>query len=517
MDDGSGDVSADGVHRRSVLGLGAVAGAAVASGAMAAVKPGDITALNAVALQKAIRTRAVSCVEVMGAYLDRIEQVNPAHNAIVALQPREALIRQAGERDAQLARGEAVGPLHGFPHAVKDLQAVKGIRYTQGSPVYRDTVAAADSLMVERLRAAGVVFIGKTNTPEFGLGSHTFNPVYGVTRNAYDPTKSAGGSSGGAAVALALNMAPLADGSDYAGSLRNPAGWNAVYGFRTSIGRVAAHVREDWLPSMGVQGPMARNVADLALLLSVQAGFDSRAPLSIDGDGSDFRPPIRGDVKGRRIAWAGDFGGFTPNEPGVLETCRGALKTFAALGCVVEDAYPAFDLEKVWGSFIRLRGWQQGGNLLDIYNDPARRPLLKPEAVLEVETGLKLSAFDVLADSIVRSDWTQAVRRFFERYDYLIAPTAQLFPFDAAETWPRTVAGRPMRTYHEWMQAVCLVTMSGCPALAAPAGFGPGGLPMGIQVVAPVHHELDCLQLAFAYEQASGGRLRRRPGLLTMA
>jgi amidase len=507
----SGDEGGDGIDRRSVLGLGAVAGAAVASGAMAAVKPNDITALDAVALQRAIRTRAVSCVEVMGAYLDRIERVNPAHNAIVALQPREALMREAGARDAQLARGEAVGPLHGFPHAVKDLQAVKGIRFTQGSPAFRDTVAAGDSPMVERLRAAGVVFIGKTNTPEFGLGSHTYNPVYGVTRNAYDPAKSAGGSSGGAAVALALHMAPLADGSDYAGSLRNPAGWNAVYGLRTSIGRVAAHGKEDWLPSMGVQGPMARNVADLALLLSVQAGFDARAPLSIDGDGSEFRPPIRGSVKGKRIAWAGDFGGFTPTEAGVLETCRGALKAFETAGCVVEEAYPAFDLEKVWTSFMRLRGWQQGGNLLDIYNDPARRLLLKPEAVFEVETGLRLSAFDVLADSIVRSEWTQAVRRFFERYDYLIAPTAQLFPFDAAETWPKTVGGRTMRTYHEWMQAVCLVTMTGCPSLAVPAGFGPQGLPIGVQIVAPVHRELDCLKLAAAYEAAAGPAIQRPP------
>lgn len=511
---GNGDATANGLDRRAVLGLGAVAGAAVASGARAAVKgAGDITAMDAVGLQRAIRARQVSCVEVMGAYLDRIERLNPKVNAIVALQPRDALIRQAHEKDAQLARGEPVGPLHGFPHAVKDLQPVKSIGFTQGSPIFRDTVAAADALMVERLRAAGVIFIGKTNTPEFGLGSHTFNPVYGVTRNAYDQTRSAGGSSGGAAVALALDMVPVADGSDFGGSLRNPAGWNAVYGFRTSIGRVAAHGREDWLPGMGVQGPMARNVADLALLLSVQAGFDARAPLSIAGDGSEFRPPINGGVKGKRIGWAGDFGGFTPNEPGVLDTCRTALKTFEAAGCVVEDAYPAFYFEKLWQAFIRLRGWMQGGNLLDFYNDPKRRPLLKPEAMFEVETGLKLNAFDVVADSIVRSDWTQAVRRFFERYDYLIVPTAQVFPFEAEETWPKTVGGRAMRTYHEWMQAVCLVTMSGCPSLAVPAGFGPGGLPIGIQIIAPVHGELDCLRLAAAYEAAAGPAIRPPPPL----
>ncbi|MDB5424181.1 MAG: amidase, partial [Phenylobacterium sp.] len=474
----------------------------------------DIVTLDAVGLGQAIRSRKISCVEVMGAYLDHIDRVNPRVNAIVALQDRAGLLRQAQSRDGQLARGEAVGPLHGFPHAVKDLQPVKGIRYTQGSPIFRDVVATADAIPVERLRSAGAIFIGKTNTPEFGLGSHTFNPVYGVTRNAYDPTRSAGGSSGGAAVGLALRMLPLADGSDYGGSLRNPAGWNGVLGFRTSIGRVPVHVREDWLPSMGVNGPMARNVADLALLLSVQAGYDPRAPLSMESGGGQFGGPLRGDVRGKRIAWVGDFGGFTPCEPGVLETCRTALKTLERLGCIVEEAVPDYPLEKVWRSFIRLRGWQQGGGLLGLYNDPALRPLLKPEAIYEVETGLRLSAYDVLADSVVRSDWGQAVRRFLERYDYLVAPTAQVFPFDAQETWPREIAGQRMATYHEWMKGVCLITMSGCPALAVPAGLGPAGLPMGLQIVAPVHEEMACLKLAAAYEAADPWWLRRPPPML---
>ena len=242
--------------------------------------------LDAITLADAIRSRQVSCVEVMTAYLDHIEKLNPKVNALVALQDRAALVAQASERDAQLARGELMGPLHGFPYVVKDLALVKGIRTTFGSPILKDFVPVTDSIMVERLRKAGAIFIGKTNTLEFGLGSHTYNSVYGVTRNAYDQTRSAGGSSGGAAVSLALRMSPVADGSDYGGSLRNPAGWNNVFGFRTSFGLVPSDARDIWLPSMGVVGPMARTVADLSMLLSIQAGYDSRLPLSMEGDGA---------------------------------------------------------------------------------------------------------------------------------------------------------------------------------------------------------------------------------------
>jgi amidase len=408
-----------------------------------------------------------------------------------------------------------MGPLHGFPHAVKDLQPVKGIRSTQGSPIFRDFIPAVDSLMVERLRNAGAIIIGKTNTPEFGLGSHTYNPVYGITRNAYDQSRSAGGSSGGAAVALALRMLPVADGSDYGGSLRNPAGWNNVVGFRPSIGRVPNDARDVWLPSIGVTGPMARSVPALALLLSVQAGYDSRAPLSIDGDGAGFRGRLERDFKGARIAWAGDFNEVTPYEPGVLEVCKIALKTFEALGCVIEEAQPEYPLDDVWRAVLRIRAWQQGGNLLALYNDPAKRALLKPEAVYEIETGLKLSAYDITAASVVRSEWYQAVRRFFEYYDYLIVPTAQVFPFDAEIHWPSEIAGQKMETYHEWMKAMLLVSMSGCPALAVPAGFGDRNLPMGIQIIAPNHREMDCLALGHAYTTAANWTNTHLPSLLS--
>jgi amidase len=421
---------------------------------------------------------------------------------------------QAQERDAQLSRGESMGPLHGFPHAVKDMQPVKGIRSTSGSPILKDFIPSADSLMVERLRKAGAIIVGKTNTPEFGLGSHTYNPVYGATRNAYDQTRSAGGSSGGAAVALALRMLPVADGSDYGGSLRNPAGWNNVFGFRTSYGRVPSEARDVWLPSMGVLGPMARSVTDLAMLLSVQAGFDSRVPLSMDDDGTIFQRRLERDFKGTRIAWAGDFKGYTPYEPGVLDVCKNALKAFESIGCVVEEALPDYPLDAVWGAVLRLRAWQQGGALLAYYNDPSKRALLKPEAVFEIETGLKLSAYDITAASVVRTEWHQVVRRFFERYDYFVAPTAQLFPFDVEMHWPQEIAGKKMETYHEWMKAVLLITMSGCPALAAPAGFNDQGLPMGIQIVAPNHREFACLQLAYAYELATNWTSTHLPSLL---
>jgi amidase len=474
----------------------------------------EIVMMDGAALAGAIRSRQVSCLEVMTAYLDHIDRFNPKVNAIVALKDRSSLLAEARERDGELVRGAAIGPLHGFPQAVKDLTPVKGFPMTQGSPILKDFMPPADSVLAERLRKAGAIMIGKTNTPEFGLGSHTYNPVYGVTRNPYDLTRSAGGSSGGAAVALALRMLPVADGTDYGGSLRNPAGWNNVFGFRTSFGRVPADGRDAWLPSMGVTGPMARNVEDLALLLSVQAGYDARAPLSLEGDGAAFRGSLEADLKGKRIAWAGDFSGYIPYEPGVLDVCKSALKTFEAIGCVVEEAHPDYSIDAVWRAFIRLRAWQTGGTLLAFYNDPKKRALMKPEAVYEVESGMKLTAYDITAASAVRSEWYHAVRRFFERFDFLIVPTAQLFPFGIDMHWPAEVGGRKMATYHEWMKGVLPITMAGSPALAVPAGFGEEGLPIGIQIVGPNHAELACLQLAYAYDRATNWPARRPPPLL---
>lgn len=474
----------------------------------------EIVGLSACTLVHAIRTRKLSCVEVMNAYLDQIDRYNPAANALVALEDRSALLRKAREADADLADARPLGPLHGLPHAVKDLQPVKGIRFTRGSPLFKDAVAPADSLQVARLRAAGVIFIGKTNTPEFGLGSHTVNPVYGATPNSYDPARSAGGSSGGAAVGLALRMLPLADGSDYGGSLRNPAGWNNVCGFRTSFGRVPVDGSDVWSPSMGVIGPMARNIADLSLLLSVQAGHHPLAPLSMEGGGERFNVPPAADCKGQRIGWLGDFGGSTPYDPQVLDVCRAAMKRFEALGCSVEDAHPDFDVERAWQAFITLRAWQLAPQFVPLDQQPEARAQLNAQAQFELETGLGLGLAEVMEASAVRTDWSRAVMDLLTRYDYLVAPTAQLFAFDIKKRWPTEIAGRAMRTYHEWMQAVCLISLSGCPSLAVPAGFSDEGLPMGVQIIAPVHQELACLQLAAAYEATEPlWRLRPPPVL----
>jgi amidase len=463
----------------------------------------DIIELDAVALSRAVATRRVSCVELMNACLDRIEGLNPKVNAIVSLRDRASLIAEARTHDEQIARGERLGPLHGFPHAVKDLVLTAGIRTTFGSPLFRNFVPEHDSIMVERLRRAGAIIVGKTNTPEFGLGSHTFNDVFGATRNAYDQTRSAGGSSGGAAVALALRMLPLADGSDYAGSLRNPAAWNNIFSLRPSPGLVPAELPDLFFPSPGVLGPMARTVSDLALLLSVQAGYDRRVPSSLLVDPTIFTATTGTEIKGARIAWCGDFGGRIPFESGVLELCEAAARVFAELGCIVEATAPAFPLERLWRDFVTLRSWHIASGDAALYRDPAKRAQLKPELIWEIERGLALTGQDVAEASIGRSDWYRAVARFFLTYDFILVPSAQLFPFPVEWRWPREVAGRTMDTYHRWMENNILITMSGCPALNVPVGFDSRGLPMGMQIVAPMGDERHLLQLAEAYEQAT--------------
>ncbi len=479
--------------------------------------PPDIVMLDAVALSRAIQTRQVSCVEVMGAYLDQIDRLNPRVNAIVALRDRAALLHEARARDDELARGTVRGWMHGFPQAIKDLEPTRGIVSTSGSPIFKDHVPSADSIMVARLRASGAIIIGKTNVPEFGLGSQTYNSVYGTTLNAYDPSLTAGGSSGGAAVGLALCMLPVADGSDYGGSLRNPAAFNTVFGFRTCCGRVPVESRDAFLPSMGVLGPMARTVPDLAMLLSIQAGCDDRAPLSIEQDPAAFTQSLARDMRGVRIAWGGDLRGALPFEPGVLDVCGEALLAFEAIGCTVEDALPDHPIEQLWQDFLTLRAWQIGSRLVEYYRDPVLRALMKPEAIEEVERGLALTAFDVSAASIGRTAWYHAMLRLFERYDYLVLPGSQVFPFAADLHWPREIAGRAMDGYARWMQVMTPGTMSGCPVLSVPAGFDAQGRPMGLQIIGRNHAEFACLQLGFAYDQATGWVARHPPALLRAA
>ena len=476
-----------------------------------AVLPSQIHEMTGIQLGRAIRQKKVSCVEVMTATLDRIDRLNPKVNAIISRRERKPLLAEAKARDEVLARGEAVGPLHGFPQAVKDLDHVKGLPTVKGSPILKDFMPEADSIQVERMRRAGAIFIGKTNVPEFGLGSHTTNPVFGPSRNPYDLSRTPGGSSGGAAVSLALRMLPIADGSDYGGSLRNPAGWNNVFGFRPSIGRVPGEETDLFFPSMGTAGPMARSVPDLAMLLAVQSGYDPRVPYSIAENPNVFTQPLQHDFRGAKIAWLGDVGGYLPFEPGILDVCRKAMKTFEGLGCIVEEAIPDYPVDKVWQAFLVLRAWQSGGSGKVHYDDPEKRKLLNRQMLFEVESGLKLSAFEVTAAAQVRNEWYRAVLRFFRRYDFFVLPTAQMWPFPVETLWPTEIAGRKMTTYHEWMKVVLPVTMSGCPALAAPAGFSETGLPIGIQIVGPNLAELDCLKLAYAYDQASNWVTKRPP------
>lgn len=500
--------------RRDILKLAMASSILSLAGAgtlRAQAAPG-VTALGARDLSRAIHAREISCVEVMTAYLDRIEAVNPQVNAIVSLRPREVLLAEAAEADADLAAGRDRGWLHGVPQAPKDLTATVGLPTTMGSPILAKNMPKADSILVERTRAAGAILIGKTNTPEFGLGSHTYNPLFGPTLNAYDQRLSAGGSSGGAAVALAAHLLPVADGSDMMGSLRNPAGWNNVFGFRPSMGRVPfGPTPEVFFQQLGYEGPMGRSVADLALLLSTQAGYDARTPLSLDGTGAAFAGPLDRDFKGARIGWMGDLGGYLPMDPGVLETCEGALGQFAALGCTVEAVVPDFDMGKLWSAWVTLRSFLVSGGLGALYDTPETRALLKPEAIWEIETGRKLSGADVFRASATRSAWYQTLLKLHETYDFLVLPTAQIFPFDAKEPWPRVVGGREMDTYHRWMEVVIPGSMAGVPVLAVPAGFGPGGLPMGLQIMAPPRADLAALQIGHAYEQVQPYTARRSP------
>ncbi|MFT3973597.1 MAG: amidase [Amaricoccus sp.] len=473
--------------------------------------PDPITALGALELSRAIHAREVSCAEVMAAYLDRIAALNPHACALVSLRPRAALLAEAAAADAELAAGRDRGWLHGIPQAPKDLTATAGIPTTMGAPALATFVPAAHSILVERTVAAGAILIGKTNTPEFGLGSHTFNPLHGTTANAYAPGRSAGGSSGGAAAALALRLLPVADGSDMMGSLRNPAGWNNVFGFRPSIGRVpSGPTPEVFLQQLSTDGPMGRSVADLAALFATQAGHDPRAPLSLDGDGSTCAGPLEGAVRGTRIGWLGDLGGHLAMDPGVLETCEAALAVFEAMGCVVEPVRVDFDLDALWTAWTTLRSFLVAGSLGPLYDAPATREALKPEAVWEIERGRAFGASAVFRASTLRSAWYRAVLALHARWDVLALPTAQLFPFDALERWPGEVGGRVMDSYHRWMEVVVPASMAGTPTLAVPAGFGPGGLPMGLQLMGPPRADLAVLRLGHAYDLAQAWT-RRMP------
>jgi amidase len=462
----------------------------------------DLHNLPARQLAALIKSREASAREVVSAFLDRIEALNPTYNAIVSLLPRARILAQADAADAAVARGDSIGPLHGLPMAVKDTADTVGIRSTYGSPIFANNVPKADGLVVARQRQAGAIFIGKTNVPEFGLGSHSFNPVFGATGNAWNPAFTAGGSSGGAAAAVALRMLPFADGSDLGGSLRNPAAYNNILGFRPSQGRVPHWPRQEtFLDQLVTEGPLARSADDLALLLSVQAGYDPRVPLSLAGGIADCHDELEADLRGQRIGWLGDLGGHLPFEPGILELCETALARFAETGLTVEPVAPDFDWARLWRAFVVLRQFGIGANFAAAFDAPATRVLMKPELQWEIEESRRLTVAEVQQALVSRTAWYDTVLNLFGRYDFLALPTAQVFPFPIEDRWPKTIAGRQMDSYHRWMEVVVPGTLSGCPVISLPAGFsppGPGGagLPMGVQIIGKPRGDLALLQLA---------------------
>lgn len=469
----------------------------------------DISALD---LSRAIHLKQVSCQEVMQSTLDRIAQLNPQSNAIVSLQEPELLMAQARERDAQLGRGESMGWMHGMPQAIKDLSNAAGLRTTLGSPLMKDFVASEDGLMARRMKAAGAIVIGKTNSPEFGLGSHTFNEVFGPTRNAWNPGKSAGGSSGGAAVALAQRLLPVADGSDFMGSLRNPAGWNHVFGMRPSQGRVPMSPAQDvFIAQLGTEGPMGRHVRDVAMLLSVQAGADPASPLSLTDDPAQFAGALDSDPQGQRIGWLGDLQGYLPMEGGILEVCQSALNSFSGMGCTVDEARLGMPPEQIWQAWLVWRQALVGPRIAPFLVNPANRAHIKPEALWEHDQSLNLTGSQLMAASASRTRFYLSMLALFEQFDVLAIPVSQVWPFDIGLRWPQSVAGRDMDTYHRWMEVVIYATFAGLPSISVPAGFGENGLPMGLALIGKPQGDLALLKLAHAYEMANLDMINRCP------
>jgi amidase len=458
----------------------------------------DLHSISATALARRIRRREVSAREVLEAHLERIEQVNPQVNAIVTLVAEQAR-RRALELDEAAARSEFVGPLHGLPVAHKDLLETKGIRTTYGSPIFKDHVPEFSTLLVERAQQAGAITIGKTNTPEFGAGSQTFNPVFGPTRNPWDLSKTCGGSSGGAAVALACGMTPLADGTDFGGSLRNPASFCSVVGFRPSPGRVPNVPSRSAWNAINVCGPMARTVEDVALFLSAIAGPDARAPLSIHEPGSRFAGALARDCRGLRIAWCSRFAGL-PFDPKVLAVVNAQRGNFESLGCVTEEDQP--DFARADESFKTLRAlsfYQQHHGLLEHHAGH-----LKSTVIEEIERGTRLTGPQIAAAENQRTRLFVRVAEFLRDYDFLVLPTVQVPPFDVEQEFVNEIAGTQLHTYVDWMRSCYYISMTALPAISVPAGFTPEGLPVGLQIVGRHQDDWGVLQMAHAFQEVSG-------------
>jgi amidase len=451
----------------------------------------ELYTLDATSLSALIGQGALAPSDLMGATLARIAAVNPQVNAIVSLRDGDALMAEARACDTAPRKGW----LHGIPMAIKDLADAAGLPTVQGSPLFAGALAARDDLMVARLRAAGAIIIGKTNTPEFGLGSHTFNPVFGATRNPFDLGRSAGGSSGGAAVALATGMLAVADGSDMMGSLRNPAAWNNVYGLRPTWALVPPEPEgEMFLHQLSTLGPMARTPRDLAALLTTMSGPDPAQPHGRPAFAPGRAP---GPAAPCRIGWLADWGGAYPMDAGLLAEGEAAVARLAALGHHVDTLPPPFPAEKLWDSWTTLRSWAVAASL-----GPLNRTALKPEAVWEVERGHALTGAQIQAASAIRSDWFRTAARLFQTYDALVLPAAQVRPFPVDWRWPAAIGTRTMDTYHRWMEIVVPVSLIGLPCVALPCGPGAGGLPHGLQVFGPRGADAALLDIAAGWEEA---------------
>ena len=473
-----------------------------------------ITDWNASELSEQIHARKVSCTEVMQAYLARWAALNTRYNAIVNLAPADTLLAQARSCDEELARGHSRGWLHGIPQAIKDTGSALGFPSTQGSRLLAHNMPTSDSIMAARMKAAGCIVVGKTNMPEMGLGSHTFNELFGATPNAWDTAVSAGGSSGGAAVALAQRLLPVADGSDFMGSLRNPAGWNHVFGLRPSQGRVPYGPGADvWVDQLGTEGPMARSVRDLARLLATQSGHDPRLPLSLDGtldvSALAYTPDA---LRGLRVGWLGDLGGHLAMEDGILDVCEDALRAMQNAGAKVNTMALGMDPAMLWECWLAWRRALVGPKVAALLSRAQDGLLPKPEAMWEYENARQLACMDFMRASQQRTQFHRHLLGLFEQVDVLALPTAQVWPFPIGERWPQRIGARSMDTYHCWMECTIYATLAGLPAISLPAGFhAERPWPMGIQLIGPPRGDLALLQVAASYEAVRGDWLAKRP------
>lgn len=452
----------------------------------------------------AVSAKQISACELLDLHVERIEATNGHVNAIVSLDVGRAR-QQAVAADETTAKGNPVGPLHGLPFAFKDTHQVAGWRTTYGSPLMADNVPEQDDLVVERVRQAGAITIGRTNVPEWAAGSHTFNPIFGTTRNPYDLSRSAGGSSGGAAAALASGMVPLADGSDMGGSLRNPASFCNVVGLRPSLGRVPTWPTDIAWEAISVTGPMARNVGDLALLLSVIAGPDRRTPLALETPGHTFAAPLGTDLRGVRVALSVDLGGAFAVDDAVADVVRAQRETFETAGAVVHDAHPT--LTGAEDTFRTLRAWifqHRFGAMLK-----ANPESFKASLADNIRAGADLTGEDVARAYEGRTQLSDRVREFFESYDVLVMPVSQVPPFSTDEEYPGAINGQIQSTYLDWMRSAYFITVTGCPAISVPAGFTEQGWPIGVQLVAAPNQERRLLEIAHAFEEVTDAGDRR--------